>query len=183
MVRLKVLGLLYCAHATLPHLRRAAVDGPRHVADMVNNISSLAGRHARNGNGVYALTKFGVGAFSESLRQELAGSTCGCRWSSQAPRRPNWPAITGPKSWKASVASWASEWKPKTSPMPSATSSPARGTSPSTRCSSVPPNNNANPNRNRNPAPGQSQGPCDRVVANDVQQTSRWTRASKPTGS
>ena len=73
MVRLKVLGLLYCAHATLPHLRRAAVDGPRHVADMVNNISSLAGRHARNGNGVYALTKFGVGAFSESLRQELAG--------------------------------------------------------------------------------------------------------------
>ena len=37
------------------------------------NISSVAGRFARNGNGVYALTKFGVGAFSESLRQELAG--------------------------------------------------------------------------------------------------------------
>ena len=72
MVDLNVLGLLYCAHAALPHLLRAAADGPRQVADMVN-ISSVAGRFARNGNGVYALTKFGVGAFSESLRQELAG--------------------------------------------------------------------------------------------------------------
>ena len=72
MVELNVLGLLYCAHAALPHLRRAATDGPRQVADMVN-LSSVAGRFARTGNGVYALTKFGVGAFSESLRQELAG--------------------------------------------------------------------------------------------------------------
>ncbi len=72
MVDLNVLGLLYCAHAALPHLRRAAAEGPRQVADMVN-ISSVAGRFARAGNGVYALTKFGVGAFSESLRQELAG--------------------------------------------------------------------------------------------------------------
>jgi len=72
MVELNVLGLLYCAHAALPHLLRAAADGPRQVADMVN-ISSVAGRFARNGNGVYALTKFGMGAFSESLRQELAG--------------------------------------------------------------------------------------------------------------
>jgi NADP-dependent 3-hydroxy acid dehydrogenase YdfG len=72
MVDLNVLGLLYCAHAAAPHLLRAAADGPRQVADMVN-ISSVAGRFARNGNGVYALTKFGVGAFSESLRQELGG--------------------------------------------------------------------------------------------------------------
>ncbi len=71
MVELNVLGLLYCAHAAVPHLLRAAADEPRQVADMVN-ISSVAGRAARNGNGVYALTKFGVGAFSESLRQELA---------------------------------------------------------------------------------------------------------------
>ena len=70
MVQLNVLGLLYCAHAALPHLLRAAEDGPRHVADMVN-ISSVAGRAARNGNGVYSLTKYGVGAFSESLRQEV----------------------------------------------------------------------------------------------------------------
>jgi NADP-dependent 3-hydroxy acid dehydrogenase YdfG len=72
MVELNVLGLLYCAHAALPHLLRAAVDSPRQVADMVN-ISSVAGRVARNGSGVYTLTKHGVGAFSESLRQELAG--------------------------------------------------------------------------------------------------------------
>jgi NADP-dependent 3-hydroxy acid dehydrogenase YdfG len=70
MVDLNVLGLLYCAHAALPHLLRAAEDGPRRVADMVN-ISSVAGRVARNGSGVYNLTKHGVGAFSESLRQEV----------------------------------------------------------------------------------------------------------------
>jgi NADP-dependent 3-hydroxy acid dehydrogenase YdfG len=56
MVELNVLGLLYCAHAALPHLLRAAEGGPRQVADMVN-ISSVAGRAARNGNGVYSLTK------------------------------------------------------------------------------------------------------------------------------
>ena len=70
MVELNVLGLLYCAHAALPHLLRAAEDGPRSVADLVN-ISSVAGRVARTGSGVYNATKFGVGAFSESLRQEV----------------------------------------------------------------------------------------------------------------
>jgi NADP-dependent 3-hydroxy acid dehydrogenase YdfG len=70
MVELNVLGLLYCAHAALPYLLDAAGNGPRQVADMVN-ISSVAGRAARNGNGVYSLTKHGVGAFSESLRQEV----------------------------------------------------------------------------------------------------------------
>jgi NADP-dependent 3-hydroxy acid dehydrogenase YdfG len=70
MVDLNVMGLLYCAHAALPHLLRAAEQDPRQVADMVN-ISSVAGRIARDGRGVYNLTKFGVGAFSESLRQEV----------------------------------------------------------------------------------------------------------------
>ncbi|MEA2684003.1 MAG: hypothetical protein QOK05_2331 [Chloroflexota bacterium] len=72
MVELNVLGLLYCAHAALPHLVKAAEGDPRRVADMVN-ISSVAGRVARSGSGVYNLTKHGVGAFSESLRQEFAG--------------------------------------------------------------------------------------------------------------
>jgi NADP-dependent 3-hydroxy acid dehydrogenase YdfG len=70
MVEVNVKGLLYCAHVALPHLLRSAEDGPRQVADLVN-ISSVAGRVARLGSGVYNLTKHGVGAFSESLRQEV----------------------------------------------------------------------------------------------------------------
>jgi NADP-dependent 3-hydroxy acid dehydrogenase YdfG len=71
MVELNLLGLLYCTHAALPHLLRAAESEPRRVADVVN-ISSVAGRVSRPGNGVYSATKFGVGAFSDSLRQETA---------------------------------------------------------------------------------------------------------------
>jgi NADP-dependent 3-hydroxy acid dehydrogenase YdfG len=71
MVELNVLGLLYCAKAALPHLLAAAADEPRRVADLVN-VSSVAGRVARLGSGVYNATKFGVGAFSESMRQEFA---------------------------------------------------------------------------------------------------------------
>jgi NADP-dependent 3-hydroxy acid dehydrogenase YdfG len=70
MVELNELGLLYCTHAALPHLLRAAEDPPRRVADVVN-ISSVAGRVAGRGRGVYNLTKHGIGAFSESLRQEV----------------------------------------------------------------------------------------------------------------
>jgi NADP-dependent 3-hydroxy acid dehydrogenase YdfG len=72
MIAVNVEGLLYCAHAALPHLLAAAQDSPRRVADLVN-ISSVAGRVARSGNAVYNLTKHGVGAFSEALRQEVAG--------------------------------------------------------------------------------------------------------------
>lgn len=72
MVQLNVMGLLYVSHAALPHLLKAAEDGPRRVADLVN-VSSTAGRRTRPGMGVYNLTKFGIGAFSESLRQEVTG--------------------------------------------------------------------------------------------------------------
>jgi len=70
MVQLNLLGLFYCTHAALPHLLEAASDGPRNVADVVN-VSSVAGRVARLGTGVYNATKWGVVAFSESLRQEV----------------------------------------------------------------------------------------------------------------
>jgi NADP-dependent 3-hydroxy acid dehydrogenase YdfG len=70
MVDLNLLGLLYCTHAAMPHLLRAAEDGPRGVADLVN-ISSVAGRTVRLGSGVYNATKHGVGAFSEALRLEV----------------------------------------------------------------------------------------------------------------
>ena len=70
MVSLNVMGVLYVAHAALPHLLASAEQPPRRVADLVN-ISSVAGRVARAGSGVYNATKWGVGAFSESLRQEF----------------------------------------------------------------------------------------------------------------
>ena len=71
MVKVNELGVLYIAHAALPHLIEAAESAPRQVADLVN-VSSVAGRVARRGSGVYNLTKHGIGAFSESLRQEMS---------------------------------------------------------------------------------------------------------------
>jgi NADP-dependent 3-hydroxy acid dehydrogenase YdfG len=69
MVEVNLLGLMYMTKAAIPHLLEAA-EGDRGVADIVN-ISSVAGRIARRNSGVYNATKFGVGAFSESLRQEV----------------------------------------------------------------------------------------------------------------
>lgn len=70
LVAVNVQGVLYVTHAALPHLIAAAADYPRHVADIVT-ISSTGGRVARPGTAVYSLTKFGVGAFCEGIRQEL----------------------------------------------------------------------------------------------------------------
>jgi NADP-dependent 3-hydroxy acid dehydrogenase YdfG len=63
MIEANVFGVLYCTHAALGLMRE---QGSGHIV----NVSSVAGRVARAGSGVYNLTKFGVGAFSESLRQE-----------------------------------------------------------------------------------------------------------------
>jgi NADP-dependent 3-hydroxy acid dehydrogenase YdfG len=65
MIHVNVFGVLYCTRAAVPLMRR---QGSGHVV----TVSSVAGRVARPGSGVYALTKAGVGAFSESLRQEMA---------------------------------------------------------------------------------------------------------------
>jgi NADP-dependent 3-hydroxy acid dehydrogenase YdfG len=70
MLAINVQGLLYTTRAALPHLLKAAEENSRRVADIVN-ISSIAGRVAWNGYGVYNLTKFGVNGFTESLRQEV----------------------------------------------------------------------------------------------------------------
>jgi len=67
MVEVNLLGLLYCTHRALPVMRE------RGGGDIVN-ISSVAGRFANAGNAVYAMTKFGVGAFSEALRKEAVGA-------------------------------------------------------------------------------------------------------------
>jgi NADP-dependent 3-hydroxy acid dehydrogenase YdfG len=71
MIDLNLKGLINTTHAAVPHLLSAAEDSGRGCADVVN-ISSVAGRIARAGSGVYNLTKHGVGAFSESFRQEFA---------------------------------------------------------------------------------------------------------------
>jgi clavulanate-9-aldehyde reducatase len=63
MVNVNLLGLMYCTHAALPIMQE---QGRGHIV----NVSSVAGRTARLGSGVYNATKWGVGAFSESLRQE-----------------------------------------------------------------------------------------------------------------
>ena len=70
MIALNLQGLLYVAHAALPHLLSAAEREPRRVADLVN-VSSVAGRRVGAGGGIYQLTKHGVGVFSEALRQEV----------------------------------------------------------------------------------------------------------------
>jgi NADP-dependent 3-hydroxy acid dehydrogenase YdfG len=72
MIDINLMGLMYTAHAAVPHLVKTAAEEPRRVADIVN-IGSLAGRNAYAMSAVYSATKFGVGAFSEALRQELAG--------------------------------------------------------------------------------------------------------------
>jgi NADP-dependent 3-hydroxy acid dehydrogenase YdfG len=71
MLDVNLAGFLYCARAALPHLLNAAEEDPRRMADLVN-ISSVAGRIARPGSAVYNMTKHGVVAFSEALRQEVA---------------------------------------------------------------------------------------------------------------
>jgi clavulanate-9-aldehyde reducatase len=63
MVGVNLMGLLYCTHAALPLIARNG------GGDIVN-VSSVAGRRADAGAAVYNMTKFGVHAFSEALRQE-----------------------------------------------------------------------------------------------------------------
>ncbi len=67
MIDANVYGVLYCTHAVLPIMREA---GGGHIV----NVSSVAGRVAGANTAVYNLTKFGVTAFSEALRQEALAS-------------------------------------------------------------------------------------------------------------
>jgi NADP-dependent 3-hydroxy acid dehydrogenase YdfG len=63
MVETNLLGAMTVTEVFLDQLR----DGG---GDLVN-ISSVAGRTARPGNAAYAATKWGMGGWSEALRQEL----------------------------------------------------------------------------------------------------------------
>ena len=63
MIEVNLLGAITTTEVFLDQLRDGGGD--------IVNISSVAGRTARAGNGVYAATKWGMNGWSESLRQEL----------------------------------------------------------------------------------------------------------------
>jgi NADP-dependent 3-hydroxy acid dehydrogenase YdfG len=65
MIDANVYGVIYCTHAAIDHLIER---GRGHVV----TVGSVAGVRASAGSAVYNLTKFGVNAFSEALRQEVA---------------------------------------------------------------------------------------------------------------
>ncbi|MFI7171260.1 SDR family oxidoreductase [Rhodococcoides fascians] len=64
MIEVNLLGAITTTEVFLDQLTASE------HADIIN-ISSVAGRTARSGNGVYAATKWGVNGWSEALRQEL----------------------------------------------------------------------------------------------------------------
>ena len=64
MIDTNVLGLMYVTRAAVPGLVEQG-------SGTIINISSVAGRVARSGAGVYNASKWAVNAFSESLRQEI----------------------------------------------------------------------------------------------------------------
>jgi NADP-dependent 3-hydroxy acid dehydrogenase YdfG len=63
MIEINLLGAITTTEVFLDQLTSNGGD--------IVNISSVAGRTARAGNGVYAATKWGINGWSESLRQEL----------------------------------------------------------------------------------------------------------------
>jgi clavulanate-9-aldehyde reductase len=67
MVDVNLYGVLYTTHAALPIL----LDNDPPARGHIVNVSSVAGRRASAGSGVYNATKFAVNAFSEALRQEV----------------------------------------------------------------------------------------------------------------
>ena len=63
MIEVNLLGAITTTEVFLDQLKDGGGD--------IVNISSVAGRTARAGNGVYAATKWGLNGWSESLRREL----------------------------------------------------------------------------------------------------------------
>jgi NADP-dependent 3-hydroxy acid dehydrogenase YdfG len=64
-------GLLARRTATEVFLEQLTTAGSSSAGGDIITISSVAGRTARAGNGVYAATKWALNGWSESLRQEL----------------------------------------------------------------------------------------------------------------
>lgn len=135
MIDLNLTAALSMTKAALPHLLAAAESDPRRVADVVN-ISSTAGRQVKRGSGVYNLTKHGLGAFSESFRQEFSARYV--RMALIEPERSTPSCATTSATACARATSNAparsTRCRRATSPRRSATSSPARAGRRSTKC-------------------------------------------------
>lgn len=131
MIEVNLMGAITTTEVFLPQLR--ATD-----AGNIINISSLAGRTARAGNGVYAATKWGINGWSESLRQELLPRV---RVTLIEPgvvdtELPTTPHTSRPKP--RSTSYMREQRSPQaTSPKSSPSLSRVPGTSPSTRSSSA----------------------------------------------
>ncbi|MCT7968402.1 SDR family oxidoreductase [Laspinema sp. D1] len=67
LIQVNLLGTMYCCHAVAPVMQEQQQG---HIV----NVSSVAGRTASAGVSAYNASKWGVGAFSEALRQELCKS-------------------------------------------------------------------------------------------------------------
>jgi NADP-dependent 3-hydroxy acid dehydrogenase YdfG len=136
MIDVNLLGAITATEIFLDQLKDGGGD--------IINISSVAGRTAHAGNGVYAATKWGLNGWTESLRQELL-PTSGSRSSSPA-SSPLSCRTTSPTR-KRGRASSSSTARPRslqtTSPRSLPSPSAVRAASPSTKCCYDPRGNNS----------------------------------------
>ena len=95
MVSVNVDGLLYVAHAALPHLLEA---GAGRAAPGRRPRERLVGRRPPRARGGGSTThQAGVGAFTEALRQEVTERHVRVSWSSPAPSPPSWSTNPRPR--------------------------------------------------------------------------------------
>ena len=137
MIEVNLLGAITATEVFLDQLK----DGAAERGGDIVNISSVAGRTARAGNGVYAATKWGLNGWSESLRQELLPDVrvTLIEPGVVATELPNHITHNETPA-RASSGSTARPRSPRTtSPRSSPSSSAARGTSRSTKSCCDPP--------------------------------------------
>lgn len=126
MIEVNLLGAITSTEVFLDQLRGGGGD--------VVNISSVAGRTAWPGNGVYTATKWGMDGWSESLRSKLLPDVrvSLIEAGAVATELPNHITYAATKEGMGSSTA-RSRLPRRTSPRRSPSSSAGRGASPSTR--------------------------------------------------
>ena len=179
MISLNLQGLLYVAHAAIPHLLRAAEREPRRVADLVN-VSSVAGRRVGAGGGIYQADQARVGVFSEALRQEITARHV--RSSLIEPGATESELVTHVREEVRDQLPPGVErdpQAPRTSPTRSSTSSRARDMSRSTRSSSAPPSRSASRRRKMRRTPHDGRPAARSVACNSSEGAERCRRSRR----